>query len=378
MKVSIIVPIYYGKKYIVSILQQTQENVDNLINVDVELLLYNDSPDQKICIRNRKVYDFDIKVIQPRYNSGIHGARVRGLQYATGDYIVYLDQDDRISSDYLKSQLSCILKDDADAVVCRAMENNKCHYNKTLIFENVISKEFLLKKFNPIISPGQVMIKKSSIPTVWLENILKYNGADDYMLWLAMFGMKKRFALNQNILFEHIVTGMNASDDANQMMDSEQEMIDILSDNEIFIGDDYESLMQLKSVLRRMHIIQLEKYRETLEFIQEWNRRIKQKNSSVLDWLNGSVQKVSIYGAGILGQSIKELLEEIGIQVVCYLDINAEYMKRDIPVYNMDMEVEDVDLIVLTIKQSQIKQDLEKKFHGRVFYAEELLTNNTK
>jgi glycosyltransferase involved in cell wall biosynthesis len=373
MKVSVIVPIYYGKKYIVSILQQIEENVDNLIDVGVELIIYNDSPEQKICIYNRGIYNFDIKVIQPQYNSGIHGARVRGLQYATGDYIVYLDQDDQISSEYLRSQVSCVLKNDADAAVCRAMENDKCHYNKTLIFEKAISKEFLLNKFNPIISPGQVIIKRSSIPIVWLENILKYNGADDYMLWLAMFGMKKKFALNQDILFEHIVTGLNTSDDVNQMMDSEQEMIDILSDNEIFIGNDYESLMQLKNVLRRMHIKQLEKYRETLGFIKEWNYRIKQTDSLGMDWLNGSVQKVSIYGAGILGQSIKDLLEEIGIEVVYYLDINAEYMKRDIPVYDMNMEVDDVDLVVLTIKQSQIKRDLEKKFQSRVLYAEDLL-----
>ena len=44
----------------------------------------------------------------------------------------------------------------------------------------------MMEKGNPIISTGQVLMRRASIPGVWMENIMETNCADDYLLWLCM------------------------------------------------------------------------------------------------------------------------------------------------------------------------------------------------
>ena len=107
---SLIVPVYKVEKYIRrcvdSILAQTCE--------DFELILVDDgSPDQsgRIC----DAYagrDERIRVIH-KENGGVSSARNAGLDAAGGKYIVFIDSDDAVSSDYL----SCMDVSEADLVV---------------------------------------------------------------------------------------------------------------------------------------------------------------------------------------------------------------------------------------------------------------------
>ena len=43
-----------------------------------------------------------------------------------------------------------------------------------------------IQEYNLIVSPGQVLIKRKSIPQLWLSKIMYRNGADDYFLWIVM------------------------------------------------------------------------------------------------------------------------------------------------------------------------------------------------
>lgn len=367
MKISIIVPLYYGRKYVTNILEQVNENANNVKGVQVELIIYNDSPEQSIEIINKNDYIFDIRLIQPKYNSGIHGARVKALDFSTGEYVLFLDQDDKISSLYLKKQLYVIGKMNADVVICQAKENNKFHYNNTLVFEEAITKEFLLKNFNPIISPGQVLLKKKLVPRIWRENILNNNGADDYFLWLLLFANKSKIVLNRETLFEHIITGFNSSCNTNQMMDSEMEMINILLENNVFQGKDLESLKLLPTKLRRMHISNLEKYRDAYIFEQEW--KYKKDLGAYLKKYN---KNIVIYGYGIFGRYINEILHDSGIMVEYFMDQNAEFIDSNIPIYSIDTAPKNIDIIILTIKSQKLKTQLETMFECEVYYPEEL------
>ena len=49
----------------------------------------NDSPEVEIEQPTTKV-EFEYKVIKHKKNSGIHQARVTGLSYCTGDYVLFL------------------------------------------------------------------------------------------------------------------------------------------------------------------------------------------------------------------------------------------------------------------------------------------------
>ena len=110
-KISVIVPIYKVEKYLArcvdSIINQTYKNL--------EIILVDDgSPDGcgAMCDEYAKK-DERIKVIH-KENGGLSSARNAGLDIATGDYIAFVDSDDRLSSDAYEKPvcddltLSCI------------------------------------------------------------------------------------------------------------------------------------------------------------------------------------------------------------------------------------------------------------------------------
>lgn len=369
MTVSIIVPIYRGKKYLGHILHQVEKCVQNIADIEVELILYNDFPDEEIYV-GETGYSYNIKVINPGFNSGIHGARVRGLENAKGEYVLFLDQDDKISPVYLKEQMKCI--GEADAVVCRAIHNNRLHYTATHVFEEVISKDFMLQKWCPIVSPGQVLIKSTSIPRLWKEKLLKNNGADDYFLWLLMAAEEKIFALNQGILFEHIVTGMNTSGDTNKMMDSEIEMIGILKENHVFQGEDEKYLSGLPDSLRRIHIKELDNYKKICLLLQYWNMHLSNGIPPLDFFERNHIRTVAIYGAGELGRSIEVLLRNTDVKVCFYIDRNAEYIMADLPVYRKENIKENVDAVIISIKSESVKSDIKRLAGCPVYEIEEI------
>lgn len=369
MKISIIVPLYYGNKYLLNILGQITECRKILKESNIELILYNDCPYEIVYVNEEK-YDFKIKVLNPGFNCGIHGARVHGLENATGEYVLFLDQDDKIVPTYLKKQLRCI--GNADAVVCRAIHNNRLHYTNTHVFENVISKEFMLNKWCSIVSPGQVLIKKSSIPQLWKDNIMKNNGADDYLLWLLMFGEKRTFSLNQEVLFEHVVTGINVSNDTNKMMDSEMEMIQILKDNKVFKGEDEISLSNLMDSLRKIHIKELDNYKNAYVFLERWEREVVEGKSPFDFFEKHQIKKVAIYGAGDLGKSIELVLKNSDIEVCFFIDQNADYIISDVPVYRKEVMPKSVDAIIVSIKNRMINEELQRMVECPVYSSEDI------
>lgn len=98
-KYSIIVPVYKAERTIEecvnSVLSQTVQ--------DFELLLVDDnSPDQSLkeCKRLQEK-DNRIQVFHQPTNKGVSAARNRGLDAATGEFVLFIDSDDFVSEDYL-------------------------------------------------------------------------------------------------------------------------------------------------------------------------------------------------------------------------------------------------------------------------------------
>jgi glycosyltransferase involved in cell wall biosynthesis len=367
MDISIIVPLYYGRKYVSSIISQVTCCYNKLKNASIELILYNDSPDEEVNLSEIKT-DYQLKLIQPKYNRGIHAARVEGLKNANGTYVLFLDQDDIIHEDYLYSQLNGI--GDNDAIVCRLKNNNKQHYNDSFVFEKVVSKEFMINKWCSIVSPGQVLIRRQSIPQIWEDNLLSNNGADDYFLWILMFMQGNKFALNQNILFKHVLNGSNTSSDTNKMMDSELEMLGILHDNHIL---DDEQIKNLVNSLRRIHISELEKSKRLCDFLIKWNYEVVNERVPYRKLLENNVKSVAIYGAADLGQNIAMLLNKSPVKVEYYIDQNARYISLSKSIYKLDDELKRVDAIILTINDKKLRKNISDKMNCKVYCVEEII-----
>lgn len=116
MKISAIVPVYNSEKYVSrcidSILAQTYS--------DWELILVDDgSMDNSLSIlREYEKQDSRIKVIH-QSNAGPGIARNTGIEHASGDYIIFVDSDDRVGENYfnlLSRKTEDVIFIDADLV----------------------------------------------------------------------------------------------------------------------------------------------------------------------------------------------------------------------------------------------------------------------
>ena len=109
-KISVIVPVYMSEDYLEkcldSILQQTYQNL--------EVILINDGS-AAICQRYKN-QDARVKVYH-KPNGGVASSRNRALEAVTGDYIVFVDNDDWLELDHIQSLYDLLKKTDADIAI---------------------------------------------------------------------------------------------------------------------------------------------------------------------------------------------------------------------------------------------------------------------
>lgn len=123
IKVSVIVPVYNGEKYIDRCIQclmgQTLQ--------EIELILVNDASTDKSgeLLENwRKQYPDKIKVISSEVNRGAGGARNQGIALAQGEYIGFMDCDDVIDDAMYEVLYRKASEEDCDIVDCAYYEES--------------------------------------------------------------------------------------------------------------------------------------------------------------------------------------------------------------------------------------------------------------
>ncbi|MBR3180616.1 glycosyltransferase family 2 protein [Candidatus Saccharibacteria bacterium] len=114
-KVSIIIPVYNTSP---SLLEKCVESVLSQTYSNMEILVIDDGSSSEETLK--KLSDFKknkrIKIIH-KDNSGVSETRNVGIRKAEGDYIVFLDSDDRLAQDFVEYAVS--LMDDKTIVILR-------------------------------------------------------------------------------------------------------------------------------------------------------------------------------------------------------------------------------------------------------------------
>ena len=114
-KVSLIIPVYNVEDYI----EKCLNSVVNQTLKDMEVIIVNDgskdSSKQKI-EKYLKKYP-GIKYLE-KENGGLSDARNYGMQYATGEYIAFLDSDDYVEETMYEEMYNVAQKEAADMVEC--------------------------------------------------------------------------------------------------------------------------------------------------------------------------------------------------------------------------------------------------------------------
>lgn len=138
--VSIIVPVYNSQDY----LRTTIDSVLNQSYQNFELILVNDGSTDasyEICKEYEKK-DSRIHTLSIM-NSGVAKARAVGVDYSKGEYITFLDSDDRLDKDFIGTMAKAIVENEADIVccnsvdcygICKSIEKNDVIMNDKKIF----------------------------------------------------------------------------------------------------------------------------------------------------------------------------------------------------------------------------------------------------
>lgn len=180
IKFSIIIPAYNDEKYIKecleSVLSQTYKNV--------EIIVVNDcSTDNTLKIINE--YD-KIKVFSTKTNSRQGAARNIGLENCTGDYILFVDADDRLyNSEVLNKIADKINSTDYPDIIYLGMKFVGKRQMELIPNEENCKKEYRLAE-NPFINVVSVCWKKDLIEKNNIRFPEKIRYEDVYFAFLAI------------------------------------------------------------------------------------------------------------------------------------------------------------------------------------------------
>ena len=97
MKISVIIPAYNVEKYV----EKTLDSVCNSTCKDYEIILVNDGSTDRtdeICKKYSEKHKEITYLVQD--NQGVSAARNKGIKYAKGDWIVFVDADDTVNEKF--------------------------------------------------------------------------------------------------------------------------------------------------------------------------------------------------------------------------------------------------------------------------------------
>lgn len=169
-KVSVIIPVYNGEKYMKetlnSILQSTYQNIEVLIINDGST---DNSREICECLRQK---DSRI-VIYDQENSGVVSARNYGASKATGAYLCFCDQDDIVDSMCYARQIERIEQDKSDLCMCSVGRSIDGKYSAFEVSEDACYEgmDILEQLLYPLLfngfAPPMKMGEKNRYPHIW-------------------------------------------------------------------------------------------------------------------------------------------------------------------------------------------------------------------
>lgn len=98
MKYSVVIPLYNKQRYI----RETLKSVLEQTFQDFEILVVDDGSSDESLKEAKKVVSEKIRIIE-QPNQGVAVARNTGIQHAEGEYISFLDADDKWKKNYLET-----------------------------------------------------------------------------------------------------------------------------------------------------------------------------------------------------------------------------------------------------------------------------------
>lgn len=204
--ISVIVPIYKVEKYI----DRCVESILAQSFAEFELILVDDgSPDScpQICDEYAKK-DSRISVIHKK-NGGLSDARNAGIDVAEGEWLAFIDSDDYVHEDYLKTLYNAAIENDADLVVCdfvRVDEEDKS-VEKTHVFPELVTDD-KIKMFEHLNKTWRIRPAWNKLYNKSLFENLRFDFGkiheDDFIIHHVLWN-SRRIAVINDVLYYYLI-----------------------------------------------------------------------------------------------------------------------------------------------------------------------------
>lgn len=164
-KISIIIPLYNAENYIVRCLDSIKDQTYR----DFEVIVINDkSKDNSLNILNDYVAEnlnINFKIIDNEINLGLSRTRNKGMDLATGDYILFMDNDDTLADEFSLQYFIDKTENDPDIVLGKThfllndvpkeshyhtLKNNKESYTSKEVLDGFFSGEWAVTAWNKL------------------------------------------------------------------------------------------------------------------------------------------------------------------------------------------------------------------------------------
>ncbi|MDD4689392.1 MAG: glycosyltransferase [Eubacteriales bacterium] len=143
-KISIIVPVYNVELY----LRQCLDTLVTQTLKDIEIICVNDGSrdrSSEILKEYANQKDSRVKVINQE-NTGVSGARNKGLKVATGEYIMFVDSDDWVDVEICEELYNAALTENADCVMCSYTKE----FGKKSVINHIFTQNYIVFDKNEI------------------------------------------------------------------------------------------------------------------------------------------------------------------------------------------------------------------------------------
>ena len=211
--VSVIIPAYNAAKYI----GEALESVLNQTFASHESIVINDgSPDTDELERALQKYSSVIQYIKQE-NLGAAAARNAGLRRARGEYVAFLDADDKWLPNFLEDQLEFLRSRNADFVFSDALLIGESRLAGRTFMElqppkSAVTPESLLAVDVTVLTSAVLARKKPIFEVGLFDETIKRG--HDFELWFRLAKAGIRFAYQPTVLGEHRIVESGLSGNA--------------------------------------------------------------------------------------------------------------------------------------------------------------------
>ena len=302
-KISVVIPVYNAEEDISNAIDSIISQTFGFENI--ELILVDDCSNdnsKEIIKKYQEKYD-NIKLVDLLQNSGLPGKpRSLGIDYASADYIVFLDSDDTYERDAFELLYKSIVKTDSDFVIA----SHYINLDGDMVKMNLMSDDSAVISFNPLenqetfdklslnhlVAPWGKIFKKELL----IKNNIRFPEdslcEDTYFYFKALINSNKVTILPKNYLyvyntFENKKTAIHGHDIKKfnnflRGMEYTKEVLDGINlSMNVFLAENIASLLLIFSNLEKSY--KNEAVLKIYEFEKDLNIQIPRKEISLLN-----------------------------------------------------------------------------------------------